>query len=845
MYNRKSLAAALLLACAAGAGIVIACGPEFPPQLLDDRASTLQGTPANSFAYEAARLVPATDALRASESSLLPDGTYRSDAMPEDFDPALSAAQRDQIRAMRAQADGDQAYAAGKGLPEAVRLYAAAAVDYRTAPQARLEAGWERARKRLLSILVLPPDQAATRSVWAAYLLAEMGDAETAYSAPDEHSHDDSHDADVWRSRDAAAYARVRELALRGDADPLGLAVASYGQQARLYLTGAQGLCSYDDLINATACMDAVPAADLKQALHLYADQAARHSVSGRQSLRLLAEWALGTPARAARLVDDPIGQRLLVAYGLARVGDIVDGNPDSANDIWATFDATGRLGLADASTGRPNLTPNPALQSLVTALQTQDPQDITDADRVAALAYRVGRYDLAQGLADRLDTALAWWVRAKLAIRQGDTERAAQAYARAVAAFPRADGSVEPEAGSLLKAEQGVLSLSRGQYVEALDQLYRAASAQDGPNQPDEGWPVSPYWNDAAYVAERVLTTDELKAYVDRQAPPSPPPSRPTGFSRYTTDQFYEWSLKNQPPVHDRLRQLLARRLVRDGRVDESLPYFPADGDPRFAALDYSSGDWKILESNVRQRAAEYSDALQAAGNAWGRTTRAQAWYAAATLARRDGMRIMGYEQGPDYAVYDGSYAAGAGRDANPWWREAREDAGQPQDTPQQRAESALPGPFVTQEERVRYAASEAKPDVRYHYRQIAADYALKAADQLPTRSQAFAAVLCRGARYIIDDSPERATAIYLRYVDQGAQVPFSGTFGRECPEPDFQSASRFHYIQAWKAWERVRHQHPGLLLAGGLLALAAAAAGIRAWRSAAPVAAGKGKIR
>lgn len=845
MYNRKSLAAALLLACAAGAGIVIACGPEFPPQLLDDRAGTLQGTPANSFAYEAARLTPATDALRANESPLLPDGSYRSDAMPEDFDPTLSPAQRNQIRAMRAKADGDLAYAAGEGLPEAVRLYVAAAVDYRTAPQAQADTRWERARKRLLSILVLPPDQAKTRSVWAAYLLAEMGDSDSAYDAPDEHSHDGSHDADAWRARDAQAYARVRELALRGDADPLGLAVASYGQQARLYLAGAQGPCSYDDLINATACMDAIAAADLKQALHLYADQAARSSVSGRQSLRLLAEWALSAPARAAKLIDDPVGQRLLVAYGLARVGDIVDGNPDSANDVWATFEATGRLALADAAAGRPDVTPNPALQSLAVALQTQDPQRIADADRVAALAYRVGRYDLAQALADRLDTALAWWVRAKLAIRQGDNERAAQAYARAVAAFPRADGSVEPDAGALLKAEQGVLSLSRGQYVEALDQLYRAAAALDGAPPPEEGWPLSPYWNDAAYVAERVLTTDELKAYVDRQAPASPAPSRPPGFSRYTTDQFYEWSRLHQPPVHDRLRQLLARRLVREGRVDEALPYFPADSDPRFAALEYSNEEWKILESNVRQRAAEYGDALQAAGSAWGRTTRAQAWYAAATLARRDGMRIMGYEQGPDYAVYDGNYKGGAGRDANPWWREARENAGEPQDTPLQRAESALPGPFVTQEERVRYATSEAKPDVRFHYRQIAADYALKAADQLPTRSQAFAAVLCRGARYVIDDTPERATAIYLRYVDQGAQVPFSATFGRECPEPDFQSASRFHYIQAWKAWERMRQQHPGLLLAGGLLALAAAAAGIWAWRSAAPAASGKGPRR
>ena len=91
-------------------------------------------------------------------------------------------------------------------------------------------------------------------------------------------------------------------------------------------------------------------------------------------------------------------------------------------------------------------------------------------------------------GLADRLDTALAWWVRAKLAIRRGDNELAAQAYARAVDAFPRGDGSVEAQAGALLKGEQGVLSLSRGQYVEALDQLYRAAVAGDGAPPPDEG---------------------------------------------------------------------------------------------------------------------------------------------------------------------------------------------------------------------------------------------------------------------------------------------------------------------------------------------------------------------
>lgn len=816
MYNRKTLAVALLLA---GTGLVIACGPDFPPQLLDDRASTLQGTPANSFAYEAARLVPATDALRANESPLLPDGSYRSDAIPESYDATLTPTQYEQVRTMRARADGDQAYAAGAGLPEAVRLYAAAAVDYRTAPQAPDEDRWERARQRLRAILALPAEQAATRSVWATYMLAEITDA----------------------AASAQGYARVRDLARHGAPDPLGLAVASYGQQARLSLRGNLGQCAYADVVNATPCLDAVAPPDLQQAVRLYAAQAARDSVSGRESLRLIADWALTSPARAGRLIDDPVGQRLLVAYGLARIGDIVDGKPDSARDPFANFERSGRLSLADAADGAPNVAPNPALQSLAAALQTQEPQRIANADRVAALAYRVGRYDLAQALANRLDTALAWWVRAKLAIRRGDNELAAQAYARAVGAFPRADGSVEPESGARLKAEQGVLSLSRGQYVEALDQLYRAAAAGDGANRPAEGWTQSPYWNDAAYVAERVLTTEELKAYVDRLPAATPAPARPAGFGSYTPDQFYAWRRLNPPPAHDRLRQLLARRLVREGRAAEALPYFPADDDPRFARVDDDDGNWTIRESDVRQRAAQYATALQTAGSAWGRTRRARAWYDAAALARRDGIRIMGYEQGPDYAVYDGNYSAGAGRDANPWWREARADAGQPMDTPRQRAEADLPGPYVTPEERARYAASEARPNVRYHYRQIAAGYALKAADELPSRSQAFAAVLCHGASYVINDTPARATAIYLRYVDQGARVPFGDTFGRECPEPDFQSAARFHYIQAWKAWDHARQQHAGLLLASGLLALAALGAGLWAWRDGGPAATGR----
>ena len=348
-------------------------------------------------------------------------------------------------------------------------------------------------------------------------MLADIGDISSAI-------HDDA----TARAQTAKAYEHARELARAGAPDPLGLAVASYGQQARLLLTGAQGECSYIDLLNDTPCMDAVPAAALKQAIRLYAEQAARGSSSGHASLRLLASWALGKPERARALIDDPVSQGLLVSYALARLGDIVDGQPDSAFDAYANFDATGQPGLADSARGAPNVEPNP------TPSPWYRPAGAGRAAggqrrprRRPGLSHRPLRPGTIAGQPAGHGAGLVG--ARKLALRQGDSVQAAQAYARAAAAFPRADGSLDADSAGRMRAEQGVLTLSRGQYVEALDQLLRAGGPLDATRPAEEeGWPMTPYWNDAAYVAERVLTLDELKQYVDAQAPATPAPPDP-----------------------------------------------------------------------------------------------------------------------------------------------------------------------------------------------------------------------------------------------------------------------------------------------------------------------------
>ncbi|WP_311971006.1 hypothetical protein [Pseudomonas baltica] len=813
MWNRKKLAVVIAATLSTGTVAVMACGPFFPLQVLDNRAATLAATPSNSFAYEAAHLVKAGDTLKAIES---PSNTW-DDAPavnPDQPDQAsLPAAQWQALQAMRQAPSDEQAYALGRQLPPALRLYTTGAVDLLAAHVCGAsgedcgrtpEALQALAIDRFQAVLALPAEQAAPRAVWAAYALARLHAARSAPGAAD---------ASAERALALAAFAQVRSLALAGAPDPWGMAVGSYGEQARLYLSTAEQRCDYTDFMNSTACASAIAPADLKQALALYAEQAARGSDSAVQSLRMIAEWLLRDGSPAAAMVDDPLSQQLLVAYSLALMGDIVNDDPNSATDYFANADNTGQLGYADAAQGYKGVSANPVLQRLVAAISQNGVQQVAGADRLAALAYRLGDYRLAQALVDKQPGVLASWVRAKLALRRGDSEAAVQAYAEAAQGFPTLDSSIEPGEAGRLKAEQAVLSLSRGDYLQALDQFYKSGYAED-----------------LYYVAERVLTLEELKAYVDEHVPASPIPPKPADFSSFSAEQFSTWRGQQQGLTFtqaDQLRSLLARRMVRQGQIDQALGYFPDDGDPRNTEIgyDYETNTSTLIAMTPSGWAKAYGDARHDGESDWFATDRAEAWFTAANLARQHGMEIMGFQQGPDFAEFGGAYTYGTGRQS---WQGTRDDSTPvPRDTPQQRAAADLPGPLVTADERDRYAASEAKPAQTFHYRYVAVALAEKAADNLPARSQAFAAVLCRAASFVQNDQP-RANAVYQRYVREGAAVPFAEDFGRHCVEPDFIAAGHFTYVQAWRATRHWVHQH--LYVPVGVLLVLGA--GIVAWR-------------
>ena len=170
----------------------------------------------------------------------------------------------------------------------------------------------------------------------------------------------------------------------------------------------------------------------------------------------------------------------------------------------------------------------------------------IEDAEYLGWISYNDGDY---KGAAHWLElskgeSAAALWLKAKLQLRAGKFADATNTMAQAdeIMKTSLAYASREGEEWatedlsakgefwgfeSTASGDLGGIRLARGDFVQALDVLLKGH-----------------LWEDAAFVAERVLTTNELKQYVDA-LPKTEPPKEGEDYVK-------------------KLRYLLGRRLVR-----------------------------------------------------------------------------------------------------------------------------------------------------------------------------------------------------------------------------------------------------------------------------------------
>ena len=414
-FNKSSWTVLLL---ALGIGGALACGPNFPWQLLDDRSQTLEQPVSLSFSAEALRLVPAPqDGLRVVEQG---DPAWRDRSNVE---AEAVVAERQEVgteellaklKAAREAPDGKAALEAGAGLPPAMVEYIAGAIEFRAD---RFEA----AKERFEAIDRLPPEQRALRSVAAAYMqgrvqqrIGDMKAARTAFQA-------------------------TRERALAGAPDPLGLAVASLGEEARIDLVEARLVEPPPAWsVSASKDDDAEAAKQVAHAVRLYGEQAARGSMLGLLSLRQVAEL-LVADALLERAVADPLVRRLVVAYVVARDGEAPwENNGPQAPVAEQVIDAV--LAQPDLPTG-------------------------DDLDRLAVAAYQGARYEVAAKLVAATTRPLGLWVRAKLALRQGDRTAAVRDWMAALAGVESAGTSLDTQAATRMRGELAVVRLAQGEY--------------------------------------------------------------------------------------------------------------------------------------------------------------------------------------------------------------------------------------------------------------------------------------------------------------------------------------------------------------------------------------------
>ncbi len=565
-------------------------------------------------------------------------------------------------------------------------------VDYLQGADCFHDGDLDGARQAWERLLARPQPERTDRSTWAAFMLARMREGG---ASPAEN---------------VARYQRVRELRAAGCRDGLNLAAASLGWEARLALDGN----------------------DLPTAARLYYLQARTGTLDG-DSLEVVARAALGKKKGDPVLLAsarDPFLRRVVTLY-LACSREFADpaeeppeAPPPSPAQTPAVPDQT-----APDATAEP--TREESARDWLAALKAAGVDNIHEAVTIAWAAYQQGDYAPAAEwlkLAPA-DEPLALWLRAKLALRAGKADEAARDFAGAVHAFPAdpaTDNEVDADTwrasnGRRFRPRQfqmdlGIVQLSRGDFTQAFASLLRSG-----------------FWTDAAYVAEQVLTVEELRRYVQDNFPTAPAVRKPEANDAREDEDFGSEQDKaraalsngtnarfSADPVAFSLRYLLARRLARVGRYVEARGYYPAVLLPRF---DEYVAARKLGETSTVPK-----------------PKRADAFWRAARIERWLGMELFGTEADPDWFVEGGSFQMED-------YRPARLEL--PANPPPQPSPPPYVPPVGT-EERRRLAKVETQPFTRYHYRDNAADLAWKAAALMPDGQENTATVLATGGRWL-----------------------------------------------------------------------------------------------
>jgi hypothetical protein len=431
------------------------------------------------------------------------------------------------------------------------------------------------------ALLDLPPAQRRHLSTLAAYRQARL---RMALIADLDEDGGEAHLQDVRRD-----LKQVKQLVAEGYPAIAHLDLAADGWLARTYLYGTSLESAYDP---------EDPEVDPARALQTYVQLYRQGDVTARDSIEHVLRAVLAS-GEMEPLTKNPLHRKLTTAYLCSARQLAQDGVGGFSQEL------------------------NADITAWLNALRAAKVDFSEDAVRLAALQYRLGQWEACAVTLKSAPAAdaTAQLLAARLRVRTGDL-LGANRDLRPLAArrIPVNPLGLAPEvesrgppyfsyhgtafsydsvsndyltseidtytwdfnrpAGAIsrARAELAILELHFGHYVPAMNLFYNEGMLEDGD-----------------YVAECVLTTDELKVAIDRSWRVKPGEAK--GGS-----------------VHDRgltvpehVRALLGRRLFRDGRWTEALPYLPSQFRPplqQFIAQMKVAQDYK---QSPRARADAY----------------------------------------------------------------------------------------------------------------------------------------------------------------------------------------------------------------------------------------------
>ena len=683
---------------------------------LDDGGKKVEGSPEFYWGLEVRRisrdfhppekLVVPKEAAQTNEeeerTKKTSENTTETDL--KDFDSAVQEARikppdpakaKEQHKQARAALD---ATASGTPAPPAAEFDSEFA-DYHKGAAAYLNQQWDEARTAWENLLNRPEQDRHYRTVWAAFMLGKVALKEKNFPKATE-----------W-------FQRTRELAKNGFADSLGLAAESYGWEGRAEWKQDHPEKAAPLFMNQLALGDASAVVSLKAVipdrepagglLNYGPEPEEREAWTDEQKR----EEEQKETAKLKVAAQDPLLRRLVTVHILATAV-----SPDYYYTEGSKKEGVNRSARWFNIIKQANLS------------------QVEDAEYLGWISYNAGDYKAAAHWLElnKGDSAVGLWLKAKLQLRAGKFADATNTMARAVEIMRTSPAYASREGeewatedlfgkgeywgfASRANGDLGGLQLARGDFVQALDVLFKGK-----------------LWEDAAFVAERVLTANELKQYVDALPKAEPP--------------------KEGEDYNQKLRYLLGRRLVREDRYDDAKQYLPPPYD-------------KILEKYVKALKDGANEKLS-------KTERAHAWFTAAWLARYDGMELMGTEGAPDAFAEGGSFEMpdlAKERRSGAYQTVAYDKEGKASydgnGNPKMKSVPAFLKASAKEVQRLN--TNKIAPDIRFHYRLIAGALAMKAAALLPDNSEELADVVNTAGLWV-KDRDEKTGNRYMQTIER-----------------------------------------------------------------------------